>query len=508
MSKEILLGIDIGTSGCKVAAFDLDGGVVATSSQSYETRYPGPQYVEQDAMDWWRAACRCLEDMRGQGLDVERIAAIGIDGTSWACLPVDAQGTPLRPAMIWMDRRAEPQAKWMRETIGEDKLIALSGNPVDAAYITPKMLWLKANEPEIYAHTRYFLQCNAFIAMQLTGMPSQDLSQGYGFHFFDIAKLKYDEAMLAALQLDAEKLAPIVPCHQIVGGVTEQAARETGLCAGTPVVAGGLDAACCSLGAGVIRPWQTQEQGGQAGGMSILTDRPLIHPQLILGCHVLPGGWLLQGGSVGGGGTMRWFSQQLAAAEQGEAKAQGKSVFEVLSDEAGAIPAGSEGLIFLPYMAGERSPIWDSDARGVFFGLSYDKGRAHMVRAMMEGVAYSLHHNIQTAAQVGAQVETMVSVGGSANSRVWTQIKSDVTGKRIEVPYSDHATPLGAAILAGVGCGAYAGFDEAVQRCVRIQRVHEPDGQTHDRYGQYFEIYQGLYPKLKDDFAKLAQAAR
>ncbi len=263
-----------------------------------------------------------------------------------------------------------------------------------------------------------------------------------------------------------------------------------GLIEGTPVVAGGLDAACSTLGAGVCLPGQTQEQGGTAGGMSICTAEALAHKSLILSTHVVPGLYLLQGGTTSCGGALKWFRQELGG---------GKS-FDELTAEAEKIPAGAEGVVFLPYMAGERSPIWDPEAKGVFYGLGYDKTRAHMIRAVLEGTAYSLEHNLRVAREVGAEVETMNATGGAANSRLWMQIKADVTGKTIRVPASDNASTLGAAILAGVGCGIYAGCEEAVKKTVAITRVHQPDPEKREVYRRRMELYLRLYEDLKQTF--------
>lgn len=505
MSKRLLLGIDCGTSGCKIAAFDFEGRVIGAQTSTYRTFYPRKGYVEQDAGEWWKAVCDGVRGLLHKyAIMPDEIAGIGVDGTSWACLPVDREGNPLRRVMLWLDRRSEPQAEQMKERLGQEMLIALSGNPVDAAYIVPKMLWMKQNEPDVYRRAYKFLQSNAFIVYKLTGEFSQDYSQGYGFHFFNISNGRWDEMVAEELGISLDLMAPIFHSHEVVGTVTRKAADETGLAPGIPVVAGGLDAACCTLGAGVVRPGQAQEQGGQAGGMSIQIDRPLIHPKLILGYHVVPEQWLLQGGTVGGSGTLRWFAQQLKFnGSFGQNDDLKTNIFEVLSREAGEVPPGSDGLIFLPYMAGERSPIWDTKARGVFFGLSYDKTRAHMVRAIMEGVGFSLLHNLKTAEEVGVHAVELNSVGGAANSTVWTQIKADITGKTIRVPFSDHATALGAAILAGVGTGIYRGFEEAVNEVVNIQRTHEPDLANHKVYKGYYELYLELYENLRESFIKL-----
>lgn len=506
MAKRFLLGIDSGTSGCKITIFDFEGQVVASATGLYHTDYPQAGYAEQDAHEWWSVIGEEIPGLlHKSGISPEAIAAIGTAGISWVCLPVDQNGEPLRKAMIWLDRRSEKQAVWLKEQIGEELLVNLSGNPVDPAYITPKILWVRENEPDIYRRTKKFLQSNAYLVFKLTGEYSQDYSQGYGFHFFDMAKGVWNETVAEQMNISLDLMAPLFRCHDVVGTVTQKAAAETGLAVGTPVVAGGLDAACCTLGAGVVDPGQTQEQGGQAGGMSILLDQPLVHPKLILGYHVIPGLWLLQGGTVGGGGTLRWFNQELGYYEQQLGQSVGKSAFELMSDEAAQVKAGSDGLIFLPYMAGERSPIWDSQARGVLFGLSYGKTRAHLIRALMEGVGFSLQHNLKTAEEVNASVKELISVGGSSNSEVWTQIKADITGKPIHVPYSDHATTLGSAILGGVGIGIYSSFPEAVQQTVRIQRTHFPNWANYPVYQKYFALYRELYQQLRESYATLDQ---
>lgn len=508
MEKHLLLGIDIGTSGCKLTIFDFQGNALASTNQDYNTYYPHPGWAEQDANEWWQAVCQGLRYLAAQhNIDTGAIAAIGVDGQGWACIPVDVNGIPLRKVMIWLDRRSAVQARWMKERCGERRLIQLSGNPVDPAYLVPKILWLKENEPQVYRETHQFLQSNSYIVFKLTGQYSQDYSQGYGFHFFNISTGYFEGDVAEEMGISQGLTAPLHHSHSIVGTVSKKAAAETGLHPGTPVVAGGLDAACCSLGAGVVKPGQTQEQGGQAGGMSIQVDRPLIHPRLILGYHVIPEQWLLQGGTVGGG-SLRWFKESFGYYEQLLGKEQGMTAFEVMSEEALGIAAGSDGLIFLPYMAGERSPIWDSTARGILFGLSYEKTRAHVIRAIMEGVGFSLLHNLRTAEEVNAYAGELTSVGGAANSYCWTQIKADITGKRIQVPYSDHATTLGAALLAGLGAGIYKDAGDAVNSTVRLQRIHEPNAINHQVYEQYYSLYLDLYEKNKESFRKLGILTR
>lgn len=490
-----LLGIDIGTSACKITVFSEDGVPLATSNQPYNVYYPHPGYVEQSPNEWWTAICSGIKEvLSSDKVDSSQIAGIGVDGQSWSCIPVDRLGNVLFNTPIWMDTRAADICTRYKNLIGEDKIFDVAGNDFLPSYTTPKIIWFKENYPEIYRNTSFFLQSNSYIVYKLTGKFSQDLSQGYGIHFFNMSTLTYDESLADEFGIDSNLLPELYQCDQIVGKVTNEAAILTGLIAGTPVVAGGLDAACGSLGAGVYKKGQTQEQGGQAGGMSICTDKALSHKKLILSPHVVPGYWLLQGGTVGGSGSLRWFKEQF-----------GKDLtFDDLTREASTVAPGSDGMVFLPYMAGERSPIWDPNAKGVFYGLSFDKSRAHMIRAVLEGTAFSLYHNLMVAKEVGANVEIMRSMGGASNSELWTQIKSDVTGCTIEVPAMDTATTLGAAILAGIGTKVYSSYEEAVKKTTEVLRVHTPNAENHKKYmhsmNLYLELSKTLSPVFSADF--------
>lgn len=489
--EKLLLGIDIGTSACKVALMNQKGEVLAQDNQSYPLYYPAPGWVEQDPDEWWASICRAIREVLKQsGAAPEQIAGIGIDGQSWSCIPVDQAGECLARTPIWMDTRARDICERVRVEVGFERIFEVAGNDFLPAYTTPKMIWFKEERPEIFARTDKFLQSNSYIGYKLTGVMSQDVSQGYGIHFFNNKTCTYDSGLAEALGLSVDLVPDIYACHDVIGTVTPAAAKLTGLAAGTPVVAGGLDAACGTLGAGVYQSGQTQEQGGQAGGMSICLEEAKAHPQLILSPHVVPGRWLLQGGTVGGGGVLRWFKQEFGAGQS----------FDDLTALAEQIPAGSDGVIFLPYMAGERSPIWNPDAKGVYYGLGFDKTKGHLVRASLEGVAYALEHNLRTARQAGVEVGEMMAMGGAANSVLWTQIKADVTGKTIKVPASDTATTLGACILAGVGVGIFESFETAVKQTITVTRVQHPNPDNIPVYQAGMEKYLELYQCLKGTF--------
>ncbi|MCR5053800.1 MAG: xylulokinase, partial [Lachnospiraceae bacterium] len=488
-----LLGIDIGTSACKIAAFSKDGKAVAQSNVAYQVYYPNKGWAEQDADEWWNAIVQGIKEvLSDEKVDPSCIKGIGVDGQSWSAIPVDKEGNALYRTPIWMDTRARDICDRVIKEVGEDEIFNVAGNTFLPSYSTPKMLWFKENLPDVFNKTYKFLQSNSYIVLKLTGNMSQDMSQGYGLHFFDCKKQEYDEALANKLGLSTELVPHLYECDEIVGKVTDEAATLTGLKAGTPVVAGGLDAACGTLGAGVYKPGQTQEQGGQAGGMSICTNKALAHKALILSPHVVSGCWLLQGGSVGGGGALKWFRQEFGA----------DGSFDDLTAPAEIIAPGSDGVIFLPYMAGERSPIWDPDAKGVFYGLSFDKTKAHMVRAVMEGVAFSLEHNMRTAKETGVEVTILNAMGGAANSALWTQIKSDVTGLPIQVPQSDTATTLGAAILAGIATGIYESYGDAVEKTIHMTKSYKPNMENHEMYKKSMELYLELYKDLKDTFRR------
>jgi len=497
--KELLLGIDIGTSSCKVAIFKKTGEVVSSVCGDYQVYYPKSGYAEQEPDDWWMAVCRATKKCIQKGnVNPSDFAGIGIAGQSWSAVAVDKGGNVLTRTPIWMDTRSSEICDRLNQEIGSGTIFQISGNSLTASYTTGKVLWYEKNLPEVYKKTDKILQSNSFIAYRLTGKISQDICQSYAWHCFNMRTGAWDDEMRKAMGIPEQFLPDISACHAVIGTVTRQAAQQSGLVEGIPVVAGGLDAACGALGAGVIHNGETQEQGGQAGGMSICTDTYKSDPRLILSCHVIPKHWLLQGGTTGGGGVMRWLEREFADYERIMAAESGKSSLVQLNEIAQMVNSGSDGLIFLPYMSGERTPIWDPDAKGVFYGLDFSKTKGHFVRAAMEGVAYSVRHNLEVAEEAGASVEVLRSMGGSANSLLWTQIKADITGKPIVVPDSDTATTLGAVMLAGVGVGLYRDFQEAVDTVVMIKREHSPNPEVKTVYDKNYEIYLELYENLRN----------
>ncbi len=499
------VGIDIGTSACKTAFFDASGNAVVSASAAYPLYHPHPGFAEQNPEDFYDAACRTLREcFEKAGISPKDVCAVGVDGQSWSAIAVDRDGNVLTPDPIWMDTRAAEICNSLPAEIRE-LAYKTCGNTLSPNYATGKILWYRKEKPEVFGKTYKILQSEGYINFRLTGRMTMNVSEGYGFHCFDIRTLSWNEAVAAELGIPAAFLPELFPCHAVIGGITGKAAAETGLAPGTPVVAGAVDSSVAALGVGVVNPGETQEQGGQSGGMGICTDRPFSDPNLILGAHAVPGRWLLQGGTTGGGGVIRWLEREFGAYEAIEAAKSGKSVPALFDIEAAKAPAGSDGLIFLPYMSGERTPLWDPKAKGVYYGIDFSKTRAHFLRAAMEGVSYSLLHNLDTAAKAGAGVTLMQATGGAANSRFWTQMKADMTGVPIAVCGSDNATNLGTAMLAGVAGGLWTDFDAAVKASVHEKRRHEPTPGMREvyaaNYEKYLEIYKQLYPLMHSDKA-------
>ncbi|GHU65698.1 xylulokinase [Clostridia bacterium] len=483
---ETLIALDIGTSAVKAALFDQSGVLLARESESYSVDTPKPGWAQQHPDRWWEASCVVLRRLNTHPM-ARYAVGLGIAGQSWSAVFLDETGHVLTDCPIWMDTRAAAECEQIDRAIGKDRLFELCGNPTQPSYTLPKIVWLRYHYLDIFSKTARVLQSNSFIAYRLTGELSQDESQGYGLQCFDMRKCRWDTDIMRELGLPPSLLPSVSRCDAVIGTVTQEASRQTGLPSGLPVVAGGLDAACGTLGAGVVRSGQTQEQGGQAGGMSICVGEYAADPRLILSRHVVPGLWLLQGGSVGGGGALRWLRDTVCP----------ELSFEDMSALADTVAPGSGGLVFLPYLSGERSPIWNPNAQSVFYGLSYSTTRAHMIRACMEGVAFSLRHNLEVAEAAGAVAGELRAMGGAANSRVWTQIKADVTGHEIAVPGTDEATTLGAAILAGVGVGLFKSEAEAAERIVSVKRRHYPNPDTTAAYDAAYLQYRELYERLR-----------
>jgi xylulokinase len=512
MLSQHILTVDVGTSSTKTSLWTEAGQLVAHATSAYELRRAEPLWAEIDGKAWWKAVCETIRTVLAtSAIDPGSIAGIGVDSIGWTLIPVDRAGNPLHPAMIWLDRRAEEEATWLKSLPEAEALVNLDANPLDAAYITPKLIWLKRNHPDIFDSSYRFLEATGFIVFQLTGEFVCDYTQAYGYHFFDIRNERWDSGAAEKLGVALEKMPALCGSTEIVGTITKKAAEQTGLRPGIPVIAGCLDAAVGALGSGVTKPGQTNEQGGQAGGVGISLDHIVVEPRLIFSHHVIPGQYLLQAGTVGGG-SLSWFRDQFGHQEVSAGSLIGENPFALFSKQVEKSKPGANGLIFLPYMAGERTPLWSSLARGVFFGLSYSTTRADMLRAIMEGCAFAVYDNLQIAEEHGVQVDEFLGSGGAIQSAIWCQIKADVYGKpfivakRADGGEAGHGLGLFALTAYGVG------FSKDIGACVSdllpLRQVFEPSAENHAFYHELFGVYRSLSRKLMDDFAQLDSITR
>lgn len=496
-----ILTIDQGTSSTKTALWNAEGGLVAEATAPCELDRPKPLWAEIDAEQWWHALCTTISTVLASGgVDAREVGCLALDGIGWTLVPVDATFRPLAPAMTWLDRRAEPEAARLREAPWAERLVDLAANPIDAAYITPKLDWLRAHRPDAFDGARWFLTASGYLIARLTGEATCDLTQAYGFHCFDIRGERWDADAAEKLAIPIERLPPLRAAWEIAGEITTQAAEATGLAPGTPVLVGALDAAVGALGGGVTRPGQTQDQGGQAGGMGLSVDTVVVEPRLIFSHHVLRGQYLLQSGTVGGG-ALRWLRDVLCRAD---------ATFDELTAEAATALPGCGGLLFLPYLAGERTPLWSSTARGVFMGLSYATTSAELVRAAMEGCAFAVLDNLRVAETTGVRVTEWLGTGGAARSALWNQIKADVTGlpfvvaRRADGGEGGHGLGLFALAAQAIGLGDAA---ETVERLLPNRTTFVPDPARHTRYADLFEVYREVSRGLLPAFDHLATAA-
>ncbi|MEP7291825.1 MAG: FGGY family carbohydrate kinase [Chloroflexota bacterium] len=508
MTHRYILTLDVGTSSTKTVLWDADGRIVAQASYAYSLNRPEPHWAEIDANDWWRAICSTSAEVIAKAaINPRDIAGIGVDGVGWTLIPVDRGANPLAPAIIWLDRRANEETRWLNELPNAQELISLAANPIDSAYITPKLLWLRHHQPAIFESAHQFLTASGFIVARLTGAFTCDYTQAYGYHFFDIKREQWDETAAAQLGIPLEKLPTLFPCTAIAGQVTALAAAESGLAPGTPVIVGCLDAASGALGAGVTRLQQTNEQGGQAGGMAVSLDHVIVEPDLIFSHHVLPGQYLLQAGTTGGG-SLGWFRDLLAQSDS----SAGAVPFEQLSQQVALTPAGAHGVIFIPYMAGERTPLWNSSARGVFLGLSYSSTHDDMLRAIMEGCAFAVYDNLRIAEERGITVTECLGSGGATRSDVWCQIKADIYNKPFTVARladggeGGHSLGLFALAASAVGLTDHVGA--YVERLLLNRRTFEPSADRHAMYEELFQVYYRVSRRILEDFDELAAVSQ
>ena len=499
--EELLLGIDVGTSSVKVALVDLSGRLQATSQAEYPLHHIRSAWVEQTPEDWWQGTCRTIrETLAKVKHGRERVRGVAVSCQTPTLLPLDRHGRPLRPAIIWMDRRAETEKDQLAELIGADEIYQITGNRLDSFFVASRLLWLRNHEPEILRQTWQFVQVNGYINYRLTGELGLDSANAVFLQMRHYASGEWSPALCEACGVEPSQFPEVMEGSQIQGEVTAAAAEACGLRAGTPVLAGTVDSPSAALEVGVVEPGIAAEMTGTSTVVIMPNDRGLTEPAFIAMPHVLKGIHLLAGAMVSSGGCLRWFRDQLGQPEMQVACEGEGGAFDLLTKLASEVGPGSDGVIFLPYMMGERSPIWHANARGVFFGISLATPRAALVRAILEGTSFALRHTIEVATGAGAEVRELRSVGGCSRSDVWNQIKADVLGIPMVLPRTPIGSPFGSAILAGMGTGVFPDARKSVQQMVRLEKRFEPNMENHERYTQSYRLFRDIYEHLKVDF--------
>jgi xylulokinase len=494
MMEPLLLGIDVGTTNTKALVATPDGKVVSQVSAGYPLLTPRPGWVEQNPDDWWRATAQAAgQAVRQVGVPAEQIAAIGVSGQGCAATLIDRRGRPLRPGIIWMDARSEAQCEQMRQRAG-DHILRINGKQPAPYNFDPKLIWLQQHEPDVIRQAWCSLTTTGYINYRLTGEPVLNVSDASIPFAFDQQACDWSEELIEDFGIPRHLYPRVAPCQQIIGALTAEAAAAMGLRAGIPVIAGGEDTSSAGLSVGVVKPGQAMLSLGTGGSIYIAQDTPLPHPQLLIFAHVLERQWFVGGTIVAFGASLAWCRDLL-----------GHSDFNDMTALAATSEPGADGLIFLPYLSGELQPINDGHARGVFFGLSLNTHQSQLIRAVMEGVAFSIRHNIQVAHEAGANLNELRGVGGPTRSPLWCQIIADITGQPLAVLKDNPGAPLGNVFLAAAAIGLIRNVGETAAQAAQVERVYQPDPTHNELYDKLFAVYHQLYPCLKSQFSAVAQ---
>jgi xylulokinase len=502
-----ILAHDLGTSGNKATLFNAKGDLIKSEVFSYETHYFNTTWVEQDSEDWWQAICITSKNLiLKSGIDAKDIAVISFSGQMMGCLCVDRHGNPLRKSIIWADQRAQKQAAALGEHISMQDFYHIVGHRNTASYGIQKLMWVRDNEPEIYANTYKTLNAKDFIIFRLTGNFYTEPSDGTSNGCIDLVNLKWSEKILEYAGIDGDKLPALVPSTFIAGGVTEEAAKLTGLAAGTPVVMGGGDGCCANVGAGSVKPGRTFSYVGSSAWIASTSEKPVFDDQMrtITWAHVVPGLYAPNGTMQCAGGSYSWLKNQIAKYETEQAKNQGISPYDLINAEAEKSPIGSNGVICLPYFLGERAPRWNVNAKAAFIGLKMENERCDVFRSVLEGVTLNLNIILEILRKY-IDIDEILVIGGGAKSPFWRQMMADVYDARIKVPrLLEEATSMGAAVTGGVGVGLFKDFD-AIDDFLEIQSMNIPNPEAIETYKPVKKIFDLCYDSLLPVYERMAE---
>jgi len=490
----VLVGLDVGTGGARAVAIDSSGEIVAEASSEYPLHTPRPGWTEQDPKDWWEGAKEVLAKVASE---VGEVAGIGLTGQMHGSVFLDGSDRVVRPALLWNDQRTQAQCDRITQTIGGERLISIAGNPALTGFQAPKIVWLRDAEPENFGRVSRVLLPKDYVRLWLTGEYATDASDAAGTLLLDMRARDWSGEILDALEIPHAWMPKVCEGPENTGALRESVAEELGLPPNIPVAAGGGDNAAAAVGTGIVGPGLVNSSVGTSGVLFACTDefKPDPSGRLHAFCHAVPGAYHLMGVTLSAGGSLSWWREALGGD------------FDELVGAASEVPPGSEGLVFLPYLSGERTPHLDPKARGAFFGLTARHGTAHMTRAVMEGVIFSLRDSLEIMRDLDVPIEDVRATGGGARSELWRQLQADIYGTPIRRTLADEGPAYGAALLAGVASDTYADVNEATSVVELREEITEPNPERSKVYEEYYEVYRSLYPATSSAMSRLADLA-
>jgi xylulokinase len=504
-----MMGIDVGTTGTRAVIVRPDGHVAGAATGDHQPmRMSKPGWAEQDPEDWWQATLvairAALEQASLKGSD---IAAVGFSGQMHGVVLLDKAFAVLRPSLIWCDQRSQAQCDWITQQVGAERLIQYVSNPALTGFSAPKLLWVRDNEPKIFERAAHFLLPKDFVRFRLTGEFATDVSDASGTLLFDVTHRRWSSEMLEALEIDPHILPRSFESPEVTGEITREVAVLTGLNAGTPVVAGAGDQAASAVGNGIVLPGLTSATLGTSGVIFSYTATPTLDPRgrIHTFCHAVPGKWHVMGVTQGAGLSLRWFRDNFGASESWYARHTDVDPYELIIREAERVPPGSAGLLWLPYLMGERTPHLDAQARGLWFGLTASHTRGHLIRSILEGVAFSLRDSLEIFKELAIPVKQIRASGGGSRSFLWRKIQADVYGKEVVTLRTSEGSALGAALLAGVGAGVYASVEDSARDAIQVKERMAPKADHVAVYDRYYQVYRNLYPAVQEFSHTLAK---
>lgn len=503
-----VLGIDIGTSGTKTVLFNESGESIASALEEYPLSQPEIGWAEQDPRDWWNAVVVSIRKVISKSnVKVEDIKGIGLSGQMHGLVMLDKNGEVLRPSIIWCDQRTSEECDEITQKVGRERLIEITANPALTGFTASKIMWVKKYQPEIYEKTAKILLPKDYIRYMLTGEFASEVSDASGMQLLDVPNRKWSDEVLGKLEIDKSLLGKVYESQEVTGKVNKEASRLTGLTQDTIVVGGAGDQAAGAIGNGIVRPGIVSSTIGTSGVVFAYTDKVTIDKKgrVHTFCHAVPNTWHIMGVTQGAGLSLKWFRDNFCVEEKNSAELAGIDAYDILNKEAAMVKAGCEGLIYLPYLMGERTPHLDPFARGVFFGLTPRHDKRAMLRSVMEGVGYSLNDCMEIIKGMGADVNEVRASGGGGKSPLWRQIQADIFNSEITTINSSEGPALGVAILALKGAGLYSSIPEACDNIIKRVSTQKPNEENSKLYKKYYEVYKDLYVSLKEQFNVLSK---